>query len=107
MWKEILNALRSLLALYLLACFIALIIAAGMLLLPVAMLIVAGLAIKEVATSRRRSVEVYVPIKRVEMKKEFSLNALTDPLKALREYLHSVEQKWSYYWHRNDFTVKH
>lgn len=60
MWKEIKEAVLLLIVLFLLSCFVAFVLFAAILLLPVVLLAIGISAIKEIVTSRKRAASVTI-----------------------------------------------
>ena len=110
MWKEIKNAVLNFLELYLLSCFIAFTIAGGILLslalLPVALLAVLFIVIKQLVSWKKKPANSFVAFEPVFMKKEPAVKVLDD-WNDIKEWMNGIRVRWSYYWHDDKFRFNH
>ena len=110
MLKEIKNAVLSFLVLYLLSCFIAFVITCGVILslalLPIALVAVLFIVIKELFTWKKKPAKSYVPFEPFVMKKDPAVKVLDD-WNDIKEWMNGIRVRWSYYWHDDRFRFNH
>ena len=106
MWKEIKNSVLNFLVLYLLSCFVAFVLTGGVLLalalLPVALISVLFIVIKELITGKKKTANSYVADRPFAMKKDPAVRVLDD-WNDIKDWMDRLRAKWSYYWYDDRF----